>query len=42
MVKHAMANMKNNNISNPQAGRLWTRRVTDIAADLERSEDTAK
>lgn len=42
MVKHAMVNMKNNNTSNPQTARLWSRRVTDIAADLERSGDTAK
>ncbi|KIM24271.1 hypothetical protein M408DRAFT_331810 [Serendipita vermifera MAFF 305830] len=42
MVKHAMVTMKNNNTSNPQTVRLWSRRVTDIAEDLERSGDTAK
>jgi len=42
MVKHAMVNIRKNNTSNPQTGRLWSRRVTEIAADLERSGDTEK
>ena len=42
MVKHAMGNIKKNNTANTQTGRLWSRRVTEIAADLERSGDTAK
>jgi hypothetical protein len=41
-VKKAMRIIKVNNTSNPQTGRLWCRRVQEIAADLEQLGDTAK
>jgi hypothetical protein len=41
-VKFATWNIKKNNTSNPQTKRVWSRRVTEVAADLERSGDTAK
>jgi hypothetical protein len=42
IVKLAMGNINKNNTSNTQTERVWSRRVTEIAADLERSGDTAK